>query len=110
MESLLVQLPALLKLCLAVLIFAIGLGSSLGDLTYLGRRPGLLPLAAGEKATLLVLAVSAGAPLLPRKLSRLGGGAYPFSLVVVSSLLVSMPYLAWRRHGEVAAGDELRGT
>jgi ABC-type antimicrobial peptide transport system permease subunit len=42
MESLLVQLPALLKLCVAALIFAIGLGSSLGDLTYLGRRPGLL--------------------------------------------------------------------
>jgi BASS family bile acid:Na+ symporter len=117
MESLLVHLPALLKLCVAALIFAIGLGSSLGDLTYLGRRPGLLlrsllamyvlvplaalafakllPLAAGVKAALLVLAVSAGAPLLPRKLSKLGGGAYPFSLVVVSSLLAIVLVPAW---------------
>jgi BASS family bile acid:Na+ symporter len=117
MESVLVQLPALLKLCVAVLIFAIGLGSSLGDLTYLGRRPGLLlrsllamyvlvplvalafakllPLDAGVKAALLVLAVSAGAPLLPRKLSKLGGGAYPFSLVVVSSLLAIVLVPAW---------------
>jgi BASS family bile acid:Na+ symporter len=117
MESLLLHLPAVLKLCVAALIFAIGLGSSLGDLTYLGRRPGLLlrsllamyvlvPLAAlafakllpldpGVKAALLVLAVSAGAPLLPRKLSKLGGGAYPFSLVVVSSLLAIVLVPAW---------------
>jgi BASS family bile acid:Na+ symporter len=117
MESLLLHLPVVLKLCVAALIFAIGLGSSLGDLTYLGRRPGLLlrsllamyvlvplaalafakllPLAAGVKAALLVLAVSAGAPLLPRKLSKLGGGAYPFSLVVVSSLLAIVLVPAW---------------
>jgi BASS family bile acid:Na+ symporter len=117
MAMVLSQLPALLKLCVTVLIFAIGLGSSLGDLTYLWRRPALLlrsvlamyvmvplaafafarflPLAPGVKAALLVLAASAGAPLLPRKLSKLGGGAYPFSLVVLSSLLAIVLVPAW---------------
>lgn len=113
----LIWLPAVLKYCVAVLIFAIGLGSSLSDLTYLGRRPALLlrsllamyvlvplaafvaiplvPLGPGAKATLLVLAVSAGAPLLPRKLSKFGGGAYSFSLVVVSSLLAIVLVPTW---------------
>ena len=44
---------------------------------------------------LLVLAVSAGAPLLPRKLLRIGDGAYIFSLVVTSSLLVIVLVPAW---------------
>jgi len=34
-----------------------------------------------------VLAVSAGAPLLPRKLMKIGDGAYIFSLALTSSLL-----------------------
>ena len=83
------------------------MGATLADLTYVWRRPGLLlrsllamyvlvlaalllvmtwPLAPG-KAALLVLAVSAGAPLLPRKLQRFGSDAYVFGLVVTSSLL-----------------------
>jgi BASS family bile acid:Na+ symporter len=117
LEPLLAWLPALLNYCVSVLIFAIGLGSSLRDLTYLGRRPGLLlrsllamyvlvplaafaairlvPLQPGAKAALLVLAVSAGAPLLPRKLSKFGGGAYPFSLVVISSLLAIVLVPSW---------------
>jgi BASS family bile acid:Na+ symporter len=43
----------------------------------------------------LVLAVSAGAPLLPRKLMKIGDGAYIFSLVVTSSLLAILLVPAW---------------
>lgn len=111
-------LLASLKLAVVVLIFAIGLGSTLADLLYLWRRPALLarslfamvvlvpavavllvsllPLTAGVKAALLVLAVSAGAPLLPRKLGAVGGGGgYVFSLVVTSSLLAIVLVPAW---------------
>jgi BASS family bile acid:Na+ symporter len=117
MEGVLAQLPVILKLCVSVLIFAIGLGSRLADLAYLGRRPRLLlrsllamyvlvplaafafakllPLGPGVKAALLVLAVSAGAPLLPRKLSKLGSGAYVFSLVVTSSLIAIVLVPTW---------------
>jgi bile acid:Na+ symporter, BASS family len=99
------------------IILAIGMDSTLGDLTYLWRRPGLLlrsllamyvlvPLAAfalvkllilapSVEIGLLVLAVSAGAPLLPRKLLRIGDGGYTFSLVVTSSLLAIVLVPAW---------------
>jgi predicted Na+-dependent transporter len=86
-------------------------------MAYLWRRPGLLlrsllamyvlvPLAAlilvkaltlppGVEIGLLVLAVSAGAPLLPRKLLHIGDGAYIFSLVVTSTLLAIVLVPAW---------------
>jgi len=117
----------LLKLSVATSIFAIGLGSTAGDLTYLLRRPGLLvrsllamyvlvpvaalalvallPLAPGVKAALLVLAVSAGAPMLPKKLGSLGADSYVFSLVVLSSLLAIVLVPMW-----VAALAELFGV
>jgi BASS family bile acid:Na+ symporter len=41
-----------------------------------------------------VLAVSAGAPLLPRKLMKIGDGAYILGLVVTSSLLAVLPISA----------------
>jgi bile acid:Na+ symporter, BASS family len=44
---------------------------------------------------LLVLAVSAGAPLLPRKLLGIGDGAYVFSLVVITSVLAVLVVPAW---------------
>jgi bile acid:Na+ symporter, BASS family len=106
-----------LKFAVAALILAIGMGSTFLDLTYLWRRPGLLarsllamyvlvplaalafvhfvPLTPGVKAALLVLAVSAGAPLLPRKLGAFGNDAYVFSLVVTSSLLAIIVVPAW---------------
>jgi BASS family bile acid:Na+ symporter len=99
----------LLKVAVAGIILAIGMDSTLKDVTYLWRRPGLLlrsvlamyvlvPLAAlalvkvvaltpAVEIGLLVLAVSAGAPMLPRRLLNIGDGAYIFSLVVTSSLL-----------------------
>jgi BASS family bile acid:Na+ symporter len=93
------------------------MGATVADLTSVWRRPGLLlrsllamyvlvplaalllvktwPLAPGVKAALLMLAVSAGAPLLPRKLQRFGSDAYVFSLVVTSSLLAIVVVPAW---------------
>ncbi|MCS0502936.1 hypothetical protein [Ancylobacter mangrovi] len=117
------------KLAVAVLIMAIGMGSSFVDVTYLLRRPALLlrslgamyvlvplvtvlmvaflPLNTGVKAALMVLAVSAGAPLLPRKLQQFGDGAYGFSLVVVSSVVAIVVTPLWvallARHFGVSA-------
>jgi BASS family bile acid:Na+ symporter len=99
-----------LKLTIAALIFAIGLNAALSDVVWVWRRPLLLarsllamyvviPVAAvlmtrvldlpwGTEAALVVLAICAGAPLLPKKLAKLGGDpAYGFSLVVATSLL-----------------------
>jgi predicted Na+-dependent transporter len=97
-----------LKLAVGLMILGIGLSATMGDLGLLWRRPRLLlrslvamyllvPLAAGllvkllpitipAKVALLVLAVSAGAPLLPRRLANFGSHGYVFSLVVTSSL------------------------
>ena len=112
-----VTLLILLKVAVAGIILAIGMDSSLKDATYWWHRPGLLvrsvlamyvlvPLAAlalvkvltlspGVEIGLLVLAVSAGAPLLPRKLMKIGDGAYIFSLVLTSSLLAILLVPAW---------------
>ena len=106
-----------LKLSIVALIFGIGLGSTPADFGYLWRRPALLfrsllamyvavPLAAlaavkwlvlpiPVKTAILVLAISAGAPLLPKKLIRLGRESYVFSLVVTSSLLAVVTVPAW---------------
>jgi BASS family bile acid:Na+ symporter len=105
------------KIAVAALIAAIGMGASLTDVTYLWRRPALLarslvamyvlvplatllmvlvlPLEGSVKAALLVLAVSAGAPLLPRKLQEFGSRAYGFSLVFTSSLLAVVLTPTW---------------
>jgi BASS family bile acid:Na+ symporter len=106
-----------IKLSVAAIIFAIGLGSTAGDVTYLWRRPGQLvrsllamyvvvPLAVywlakalalpgPVRLAIFVLAISAGAPLLPRKLANLGREGYVFSLVVTSSLLAVVTVPAW---------------
>jgi BASS family bile acid:Na+ symporter len=47
------------------------------------------------KVALLVLAVSGGAPLLPRKLSGIGDSAYVFSLIVNSALLAVVLVPLW---------------
>jgi bile acid:Na+ symporter, BASS family len=106
-----------LKLSVVALILAIGLGSTPADLAYLWRRPRqlvrsllamyvavplaavvmarTLPLPVAVKTAILVLAISAGAPLLPRKLMKLGREGYVFSLVVTSSLLAVVAVPAW---------------
>ena len=92
------------------LILAIGMTATTDDIVYLWRRPVLLaksiiamyvavPLVAvlmaraldlprSTELALVVLAVCAGAPLLPKKLIKAGGDpAYVFSLIVTTSLL-----------------------
>src|SRR5690242_17070742 len=105
------------KIAVAAIILAIGMSSALSDLNYIWFRPKLLlrsllamyvvvplatlaivalfPIAPSVKAALLVLAVSAGAPLLPRRISGIGGGAYILSLVVTSSLVAIVVVPAW---------------
>lgn len=112
-----IGLLVLLKITVTIVIFGIGLDSTLHDAVRLFRQPALLlrsllamyvlvplaavglvvllPLPAGAEAGLLVLAVSAGAPLLPRKLLGIGDGAYIFSLVVVSSVLAVILVPLW---------------
>lgn len=112
-----VALLVLLKINVTIIIFGIGLDSTPRDAMRLFQHPGLLlrsvlamyvlvpmaalalvkmlPLAPGVEAGLLVLAVSAGAPLLPRKLLGIGDGAYIFSLVVISSVLAIILVPVW---------------
>jgi len=112
-----VALLVLLKITVTIIIFGIGLDSTLHDAFRLFRHPALLlrsllamyvlvplaavglvillPLPAGAEAGLLVLAVSAGAPLLPRKMLGIGDGAYTFSLVAVSSVLAVILVPLW---------------
>src|SRR5271170_735109 len=99
------------------MILAIGMSSTFSDVTYMWRKLGLLvrslmamyvavplatllvaaiiPMASAVKAALLVLVVSAGEPLLPRKLGGIGDGPYVFSLLVTSSLLAIILVPAW---------------
>lgn len=110
-------LMILLKVSIIVTIVSVGAGTALADVAYLWRRPGLLlrslaamyvlvpavalvlvwawPMGPGVKAALLVLAVSAGAPLLPKKLKKLGSSQYVFSLLVVSSLVAIIMVPLW---------------
>lgn len=105
------------KLSVVALILAIGLSSTRADLTYLWRKPGqllrsllamyvVIPLVAllilrvlnlpkGVEIAILVLAVSAGAPLLPRKVMKIGHESYMLSLVVTSSAVAVLMVPLW---------------
>ncbi len=106
-----------IKLCVLSLIFAIGMSSTWRDFTYLWHRPALLlralfamyvavPVAAfiavmildlppGVEVAIVILAVSAGAPLLPRKLMKIGHGSFMLSLVITSSVLAFLAVPLW---------------
>lgn len=106
----------LLKTSIVALLLAIGMTATPADVVYLWRRPLLLgkavlamyvvmPLIAvvmarllelprGTELALVILAVCAGAPLLPKKLIKAGGNpAFVFSLIVTTSLaaIVTVP-------------------
>jgi predicted Na+-dependent transporter len=104
------MLLILLKASIAALIFAIGMTATTEDIFYLWRRPTLLlksiiamyvvmpavavlmarmlDLPPRTELALVVLAICAGAPLLPKKLIKFGGDpSYVFSLIVTTSLL-----------------------
>ena len=107
----------LLKAAVSIIIFAVGLDLDAGRRHVAAAPPALLlrsllamyvlvplggrrsrqvaTLAPGVEIGLLVLAVSAGAPLLPRKLMGIGDGGYTFSLVVISSVLAIVIVPAW---------------
>jgi len=115
--TLLALVPSFLKGSIAVLVFAIGLQSTRGELVYLWRRPRLLlravlamyvlvplvalalalllPVPPGIQAAVVVVAISAGAPLVPRKLMPLHNDAYVLSLIATSSLLAIVTVPAW---------------
>lgn len=99
-----------LKICILFTIFALGLKAAWADVVSLLHRPGLLlrsllamyvltPLTAmllvlvfsapqAVESAVLLMAISAGAPLLPKKLLKLGvNPPYIYSLSVISSLL-----------------------
>jgi bile acid:Na+ symporter, BASS family len=106
-----------LKASVVSLILAIGLSATLGDLLQLLRRPGpllrallamyvvvpaagfilvrMVDLPEPIEVALLVLAVSAGAPLLPRKLRAIGGTGYMLSLVAISSIVAVFAVPIW---------------
>ena len=104
------MLLILLKASIAALIFAIGMTAITEDIVYLWRRPALLlksiiamyvvmpavavlmartfDLPPRTELALVVLAICAGAPLLPKKLIKFGGDpSFVFSLIVTTSLL-----------------------
>lgn len=104
------MLLLILKTSIATLIFAIGMAATTDDIVYLWRRPVLLlksitamyvvmPVVAVLMArmldlpkrtelALMILAICAGAPLLPKKLIKFGGDpTYVFSLIVTTSIL-----------------------
>ncbi|NOQ64386.1 MAG: hypothetical protein GQ582_07725 [Methyloprofundus sp.] len=106
-----------LKLSVVALLLAIGMLSTKKEVTYLWQRPkllwrsllamyilvplaailfvSLLPLADGLKLAVFVLAISAGAPLLPKKLMGLGSDEYVLSLVVTASILAIVTVPLW---------------
>ena len=106
-----------LKVSIVALVVAIGLASTPADLSYLWRRPRelaralaamyvavplvilllakVLPMTAPVRTAVLVLAVSSGAPLLPKKLVRLGREGYVVSLVATSSLVAVVAVPLW---------------
>ncbi|TCG08928.1 hypothetical protein BZM27_08695 [Paraburkholderia steynii] len=110
-------LMILLKVSVVLTLVSIGAGISPTDLGYLWRRPGLLlrsllamyllvpliafalvrilPIQPGVRAALLVLAVSSGAPLLPKKLKKLNSQQYIFSLLITSSLIAIVVVPLW---------------
>jgi bile acid:Na+ symporter, BASS family len=110
-------LMLLLKASVVVTIVAVGAGAAPSDVTWLWRQPRLLarslvamyllvplfafalvqlfPVGLGVKAALLVLAVSSGAPLLPKKLKSLGSKEYIFSLLVTSSIVAIVAVPIW---------------
>jgi len=55
----------------------------------------LLPVPFELKVAMIVVAISAGAPLVPRKLLPLSNDAYVFSLIATSSLLAIVTVPLW---------------
>lgn len=125
------MIALLLKISIGAMIFAMGMNTTLQDLFYLWQRPALLirsvvamylvlplvvilmafflDLPPRTELALVVLAICAGAPLLPKKLMKFGGDpSYVLSLIVTTSLLaiitvpLSLHFLAGSTFFEIA--------
>ena len=121
------MLLLILKTSIAVLILAIGMTALTDDIVYLWRKPvllvksvaamyGVMPAVAAlmtfvfdlpeqTKLALVILAICAGAPLLPKKLIKFGGDpSYVFSLIVNTSLLavVTVPASLYLLSGTIS--------
>jgi predicted Na+-dependent transporter len=104
------MLLLIIKTSISILNLGIGMTATKNDILFLWRRPALLlktitamylvipavsvlmlwmlDLPPRTEVALVVLAICAGSPLLPKKLTGLGGNPdYVFSLVVTTSLL-----------------------
>jgi bile acid:Na+ symporter, BASS family len=104
-----VVLPLLLQAAMIASVLALGLNASAADILYLWHRPGLMvrsfiamyivmPLLAvllelfmnlplGRNLALVLVAISAGAPLLPKTMLKLGcNPPFVYSLLVSTSL------------------------
>ena len=100
----------LVRVCILSTVFALGLNATRDEVVYLVHRPGLLvrsflamyvltPLIAvllvlafhapvPVEIAVLLMAISAGAPVLPKKLLHLGANpSYVYSLAVIMALL-----------------------
>src|SRR5271154_1159061 len=103
-------IPLLLRACIVTSVFALGLNVTWESISYLWHQVGLLsrsllamyvitPLIAvllvrafhtsvGVKIAVLLMAISAGAPILPKKLLKLGANpSYVYSLAVTTALI-----------------------
>jgi BASS family bile acid:Na+ symporter len=108
-------IPLAIQLSLALLVFSIGLAATVGDATYLFRRPKLLirsllsmnvvmPLFAAMlaasfdlrpvvKGALVLLAVSPLPPIFPKKALK-AGGAFSYTIgLLVAATLVSIVFI-----------------
>ena len=112
----------ILKLSVGVISLAIGMGSTLGDVTYLLRRPGrmfrsvlamyvLVPLTALVLVKTLTLAAGVEIAFATRHIgiAVLVAASVPGSRTavlvaayIVTAAVVSIPYLRWRRSRSVA--------
>jgi BASS family bile acid:Na+ symporter len=114
-------LGLVLKVCILATVFALGLKAAWADVASLLHRPGLLmrslfamyvltPLVAlllvfafsaplPVELAVLLMAISAGAPLLPKKLFKLGANPpYVYSLSVIAALLAIVTVPISPRH------------
>jgi BASS family bile acid:Na+ symporter len=110
MDAIATLLPVLIQASLLLVVFALGLGATIHDATYLLRQPAqllraavamnvavplfaallaaLFPLTPVVKLGLVLMAVSPVPPFLPGKQLRSGGRpSYVFGLLVAASLL-----------------------
>ncbi|WP_380874310.1 hypothetical protein ACFB49_47120 [Sphingomonas sp. DBB INV C78] len=118
MELLKQLIPILLTVSLALLVVAVGMASSRGDLLYVLRRPAQLargliavslipvlaaaaviaifPVSHASKAAIMLMAISPVPPLVPGKMLKFGGRTeYAYGLYTAMALLAVFTVPIW---------------